>query len=446
MLPIVWCLYGCVVNALSKMISGSRPNGWFSKRIRRSSLTTSRSVLNLSSLTSSEAIRSASSQSDQRQILRRHRLPVDRRVLVGLGVGLAADARDPRRMLIGPDVLRALEHQVLEQMREPGAAGLLVLRADVIPDREMHDRRRVIFEKDDLQAVGQRGHRVVELGRPDDGPARVAPGRAAPPRPTSEAATPRRAKHAAIMSLQARFEAASRASRSASTRRSSGRRRTSATLSRHSATSPAGMPATCSPVGDVLRHGRLGADARAAAELDVAGRPRLTRHHHVVVEHRAAGDADCAASSTLRPIFTPCATCTRLSIFVPRRCASRRRPADRPPCARRSRRRPRSTTRPTCGIFWCVPSGAAREAEAVAADDGRVLQDDAIADRDAARESTRAREIAVGADRRVGADDDVRVDDDRARADARARRRSTAKAPIETSGPTSPSDRSTPAG
>ena len=63
MLPIVWCLYGCVVNALSKMISGSRPNGWFSNRIRRSSLTTSRSVLNLSSLTSSDAIRSASSHS-----------------------------------------------------------------------------------------------------------------------------------------------------------------------------------------------------------------------------------------------------------------------------------------------------------------------------------------------------------------------------------------------
>ena len=63
MLPIVWCLYGCVVNALSKMISGRRPNGWFSKRIRRSSLTTSRSVLNFSSLTSSDAMRSASSQS-----------------------------------------------------------------------------------------------------------------------------------------------------------------------------------------------------------------------------------------------------------------------------------------------------------------------------------------------------------------------------------------------
>ena len=63
MLPIVWCLYGCTLNALSKMISGRRPNGWFSKRIRRSSFTTSRSVLNLSSLTSSDAMRSASSHS-----------------------------------------------------------------------------------------------------------------------------------------------------------------------------------------------------------------------------------------------------------------------------------------------------------------------------------------------------------------------------------------------
>jgi hypothetical protein len=42
---------------------GQRPYGWFSTRIRRSSLTTSRSVLNTFSSIRSEAIRSASSHS-----------------------------------------------------------------------------------------------------------------------------------------------------------------------------------------------------------------------------------------------------------------------------------------------------------------------------------------------------------------------------------------------
>jgi hypothetical protein len=71
-------------------------------------------------------------------------------------------------MLIRPDVARSLEHQVFEQMRESRAARLLVLRSDVIPDREMHDGRGMIFEKNHLQPVGQRGHRVVESRRPDD--------------------------------------------------------------------------------------------------------------------------------------------------------------------------------------------------------------------------------------------------------------------------------------
>ena len=44
------------------MISCSRPYGWFSIRIRRSSLTTSRSFLNAFSSILSDAMRSASSQ------------------------------------------------------------------------------------------------------------------------------------------------------------------------------------------------------------------------------------------------------------------------------------------------------------------------------------------------------------------------------------------------
>ena len=63
MLPIVGCLYGCVVNALSNRISLRRPYGWLSTRSRRSSFTTSTSFSNASRSTRSVAMRSASSQS-----------------------------------------------------------------------------------------------------------------------------------------------------------------------------------------------------------------------------------------------------------------------------------------------------------------------------------------------------------------------------------------------
>ena len=72
-------------------------------------------------------------------------------------------------MLFGLDVLRALEHHVLEEVREAGAARLLVLRADVIPELQVHDRRRVILGQDHRQAVRQRGDVVLQLRRPDGG-------------------------------------------------------------------------------------------------------------------------------------------------------------------------------------------------------------------------------------------------------------------------------------
>ena len=103
----------------------------------------------------------------ERQVLRGHRLPEDGRVFGGVGVALPADARDVGRMSFGFDVLRSLEHHVLEEVCEPGPSRTLVLRPDVIPDLEVNDRRGVIFEEDHVEAVGQRGHRVVESRRSD---------------------------------------------------------------------------------------------------------------------------------------------------------------------------------------------------------------------------------------------------------------------------------------
>ena len=101
----------------------------------------------------------------QRQILRRHRFPEHRRVFGRVGVALAADRRDHRAVRVARHVLAALEHHVLEQVREAGASGLLVLRADVIPELQMDDRRRVILVEDHRQAVRQHRVRVFEFGR-----------------------------------------------------------------------------------------------------------------------------------------------------------------------------------------------------------------------------------------------------------------------------------------
>ena len=70
-------------------------------------------------------------------------------------------------------VRRALEHQVLEQMREAGQPGPLVLRADVIPDVHGHDRQRVILVQDDVETVGERGLGVGDLHAGDRAPQRT---------------------------------------------------------------------------------------------------------------------------------------------------------------------------------------------------------------------------------------------------------------------------------
>ena len=200
-----------------------------------------------------------------------------------------------RRMLIGPHVLRSLEHQVLEQVREARAAGLLVLRSDVIPDRQVHDRRRVILEEDDLQPVRRAWSscsRTWWAGRSCRRAARRTAARTAAgdgQRANDELPANHRRDY---VTSAAASSAARRASRSATVLRSSGSRRTSTTASRHSATSPAGMPATCWPASTSFVTADLAPTTRAAAEVDVAGRARLPRHDHVVVEHGAAGDAD----------------------------------------------------------------------------------------------------------------------------------------------------------
>ena len=84
---------------------------------------------------------------------------VVRAVVVGGAVDaplleVGAQLLDHREVLAG-DVLRALEHHVLEEMGEAGAPRLLVLRADVVPLVDVHDRELAVDVQDDLQAVRQ---------------------------------------------------------------------------------------------------------------------------------------------------------------------------------------------------------------------------------------------------------------------------------------------------
>ena len=56
-------------------------------------------------------------------------------------------------MLAGLDVGRALEHHVLEEVREPGPAGLLVPGPDVVPEVDGHGRGGVVGAGDHAQPV-----------------------------------------------------------------------------------------------------------------------------------------------------------------------------------------------------------------------------------------------------------------------------------------------------
>ena len=158
------------------MISFSRPYGWFSTRIRRSSLTTSRSVLNDLLVDPQRRHAIGFEPQHQRQVLRRHRLPEDRRVFVGVGVALPADAaRCSDGCPSGSTFFEPLNIMCSNRCANPVRPGLLVLRADVIPELGVHDRRRVILEQHDLQAVRAASSSCSRVSA--GGPRRSAPAR-----------------------------------------------------------------------------------------------------------------------------------------------------------------------------------------------------------------------------------------------------------------------------
>ena len=82
-------------------------------------------------------------------------LEVVRVVGMGRAVERAAGGLHVFGMLGLPDVLRALEHEVLEEVGEAGAVGRLAAEAHVVVDGDGHDGCGAIRRDDDAQAVRQ---------------------------------------------------------------------------------------------------------------------------------------------------------------------------------------------------------------------------------------------------------------------------------------------------
>ncbi len=94
---------------------------------------------------------------EQRQIEcgRRHSLEIVGAIAVGAAVDPGGTGRFQRAEEFVVVVLGAVEHEVLEQMRETVAAFGLVLGTDVVPDVDRNQRRLVILVNDHRQAIGQ---------------------------------------------------------------------------------------------------------------------------------------------------------------------------------------------------------------------------------------------------------------------------------------------------
>ncbi len=91
----------------------------------------------------------------QVELMGRHGLEVVRPIQPGRAVHGPARGLDERDVLRLLQVGGALEHDVLEQVSEPGLALDLVLAPDVVPDVDRHDRCEMVLRDDHAQAVGQ---------------------------------------------------------------------------------------------------------------------------------------------------------------------------------------------------------------------------------------------------------------------------------------------------
>ena len=98
----------------------------------------------------------------QTQMLLGDTLKIGRVIVAGKGVLLSADLRDRLRERALGVLVRALEHQMFEEMGDARLSRRIVRRAVAIPHHMRHHRRPMIGDDDDC-------HSVVELGLDDLG-------------------------------------------------------------------------------------------------------------------------------------------------------------------------------------------------------------------------------------------------------------------------------------
>ena len=89
------------------------------------------------------------------ELVARYALEIAGVVGRGEGVLVAADPQHGLGKLAGRMLAGALEHQMFEKMRKAGFAGRLVGGADLVPDHLGNDRRAVIRDHHDLQAIAE---------------------------------------------------------------------------------------------------------------------------------------------------------------------------------------------------------------------------------------------------------------------------------------------------
>jgi hypothetical protein len=138
--------------------------------VRRSSITTSRSEATILGIERQVVHPVGLEVEDEVELVGGDVDEVRGDVLRGEGVVLASVALDQSCEDAGPVPGRATEHQMLEEVRDPGRAPRLVARADVIPHLHGDDGAAVVLQQQHAQPV-------VERGRQDRGGAGIGGGR-----------------------------------------------------------------------------------------------------------------------------------------------------------------------------------------------------------------------------------------------------------------------------
>ena len=91
-----------------------------------------------------------------REMFARHALEIGRVVVAGEGVLLAAELRHQMREFALRMLVRALEHQMFEEMRNAGLALRIVGGAVAVPHHMGDDRRAMVGDDDEFKAVVER--------------------------------------------------------------------------------------------------------------------------------------------------------------------------------------------------------------------------------------------------------------------------------------------------